>query len=111
MSEQAGEALDARVAELMGWHKAPALFDPMGYECWFNANDERQHWIHCYHPSTKIEQAMEVLDSFGDVMRRLLYNKGSGVWECIIDYKHVGVATTIPLAICLCALKVAEVTK
>jgi hypothetical protein len=58
----------------------------------------------CYY-STDIATAWEVVGRMGDVMRRLLRNKGMNYWECIIDYKHVGKAPDAPLAICRAALK------
>ena len=38
-------------------------------------------------------------------MKRLLHNKGSGNWECIIDYDYWAVSEAAPHAICLAALK------
>ena len=55
--------------------------------------------------STDIAAAWEVVGRMGDVLRRLLRNKGSEKWECIFDYVHVGTAPTAPLAICRAALK------
>ena len=57
------------------------------------------------HYSTDIAAAWLVLDHFGDTMRRLLWNRGSGGWECVIDCDHAVRAETAPLAICLAALK------
>jgi len=107
-----GAELDALVAEkVMGWRS-----DPHGM-FWIGKGtheDTRITPTECpdcltefpaWSPSTSITDGMEVLDHFGDVMKRLLHNKGMNGWECIIDYDHAAQADTAPLAICLAALK------
>ena len=71
------------------------------YEFCMDCGGQEDAWS----PSTSIQDAWEVVEKMGDVMRRLLWNKGSGKWECIIDYDYVGVANTVPMAICLAALR------
>ena len=114
----AGRELDAKVAERLGIEveRDPRLreFYLKGHIQWSDIG-----YGECYRPmfgdeskikdySTSIAAAWELVEHMGDMMKRLLWNKGSGKWECILDYDHVGVVPTAPHAICLAFLKAAE---
>lgn len=105
------------VAEkVMGWDKQTLPnFEGSPYtaDYWVNAQGEKERPVNFFSPSSNLEDAWRVVESLGYVQKQLEWDADNKQWCFIIgnglDGSWSAFDETVPLAICLSALKTVNV--